>query len=122
VSGWIGVDLDGTLAEYNGWRGGEVGEPIKLMADRVKLWLSEGHDVRIMTARVAETGLRNHVGGVDDTTFANVQRAVIQDWTEKHFGVRLAVTATKDFGMVELWDDRCVQVLPNTGIRADGKP
>lgn len=27
-----------------------------------------------------------------------------------------------DFAMVELWDDRCVQVIPNTGKRADGKP
>ena len=24
--------------------------------------------------------------------------------------------------MVDLWDDRCVQVIPNTGLRVDGKP
>ena len=23
----------------------------------------------------------------------------------------------KDYGMIELWDDRAVQVVPNTGIR-----
>lgn len=120
--GWIGVDLDGTLAEYNGWRGGEIGEPITLMADRVRMWLFEGRDVRIFTARVAETGLQNQIGGVDDATFAEAQRKVIQDWTEKHFGKRLPVTAMKDFGMIELWDDRAIQVFPNTGMRADGKP
>ena len=27
----------------------------------------------------------------------------------------------KDYGMVELWDDRAVQVKPNTGERVDGK-
>lgn len=115
MSGWIGVDLDGTLAEYGGWTGGSVGEPIAAMAFRVRKWLAEGHDVRIFTARVAETGLRNQIGGVDDKTFAEAQRVVIQDWCEKHFGVRLPVTATKDFGMVELWDDRAVRVKANEG-------
>jgi hypothetical protein len=27
----------------------------------------------------------------------------------------------KDYAMHELWDDRAVQVIPNTGVRADGK-
>ena len=36
-SGWIGVDLDGTLAEYHGWKGSEhIGPPIPLMVERVK--------------------------------------------------------------------------------------
>ena len=34
-SGWIGVDFDGTLATYNGWNDGKLGEPIPLMVDRV---------------------------------------------------------------------------------------
>jgi hypothetical protein len=120
MSGWIAVDLDGTLAHYLGWNGGEIGRPIDLMAERVRRWISEGKDVRIFTARVAETGLRNQVGGADDKTFADAQREVIQAWCELHFGKRLPVTATKDFGMIELWDDRCVQIVQNTGIRADG--
>lgn len=38
--GWIGVDLDGTLAVYKGWNGPEhIGEPIPIMIDRVKLWI-----------------------------------------------------------------------------------
>ena len=35
--GWIGVDLDGTLAMYDQWAGaGHIGEPIPLMVERVK--------------------------------------------------------------------------------------
>lgn len=39
----------------------------------------------------------------------------IEQWCLKHIGVVLEVTNVKDFGMVELWDDRCVRVLKNTG-------
>lgn len=120
MGGWIGVDLDGTLAHYEHWVEGTIGEPIVAMAERVKAWLAKDTDVRIFTARVAETGLRNQVGGIDDASFADAQRSLIQDWCEKHFGKRLPVTATKDFGMVELWDDRAVQIICNTGKRADG--
>ena len=107
MSGWIGVDLDRTLAHYTGWGNGQIGEPIPAMASRVRNWIAAGREVRIFTARVGETGLA--------TTFAQAQRSQIQDWCEKHFGVRLAVTATKDFGMVELWDDRAVRVKANVG-------
>ena len=51
--GWIGIDLDGTLAEYDGWKGVEhIGKPIPSMVERVKAWIIEGKDVRIFTARV----------------------------------------------------------------------
>lgn len=112
MSGWIGVDLDATLAYYDGWKSPEhIGEPIPKMAERVKNWLSEGREVRIFTARVSSSYPKGH------PRYRDVEkvRADIQDWTEKHFGVRLIVTNEKDFGMVELWDDRCVQVQPNTG-------
>ena len=34
---WIGFDLDGTLAEYDGWKGIEhIGKPIKPMCDLIK--------------------------------------------------------------------------------------
>ncbi len=36
----------------------------------------------------------------------------------KHIGKELEITNVKDFGMIELWDDRAVQVIPNTGITA----
>ena len=101
ISGWIGVDLDGTLAEYHGWNDGKIGEPIPLMVDRVLKWIAEGTTVKIFTARVC-TG---------DTE----QIALIKSWCKMFIGRELEVTATKDFAMIELWDDRCVQVIPNTG-------
>ncbi len=115
MSGWIGVDFDGTLAHYTGWNGGVLGEPVKDMQHRVLDWLNAGHEVRIVTARVAETGLRNEVGGLDDKRFADTQREAIEAWCQTHLGRKIPVTAQKDFGMVELWDDRAVQVEANTG-------
>lgn len=106
--GWIGVDLDGTLAHYDEWAGiDNIGEPIPAMVERVKQWLADGIEVRIVTARVG-----------------NGQRAIfyIEQWLADVFGQVLPVTATKDFKMIELWDDRCVQVEKNTGRRMDGEP
>ena len=106
MSGWIGVDLDGTLAEYNGWKGPDnIGATIKPMLTRVLHWLESGREVRIFTARAC---VPEQIGPV-------------KDWCLRHIGVELPVTNEKDFGMIELWDDRCVQVVPNTGMRADGK-
>jgi len=107
MSGWIGVDLDGTLAEYGGWQGPDhIGAPIELMAARVRGWLLSRRDLRIFTARA----------GVPE------QIPPIEQWCLRNFGQVLPVTDRKDFAMVELWDDRCVQVIPNTGMRADGAP
>lgn len=108
MNGWIGVDLDGTLAAYESWRGIQhIGPPIPAMVDRVKTWLSEGKKVKIFTARVCQAQ--------DGFTIEQIA-GFVQDWTEKHLGARLEVTNKKDFAMVDLWDDRCTQVLPNTGI------
>ncbi len=116
MSGWIGVDFDGTLATYGTWLGPEhMGEPIGPMVERVKRWLAEGREVRIFTARVGACGRTNGDGNSDDEAFANQQRAQIERWCLQHIGQVLPVTATKDFGMLELWDDRAVQVRPNTG-------
>lgn len=109
--GWIGVDLDGTLAHYDGWRGPEhIGAPIKRMVDRIKGWLEAGHTVKIFTARV---------GGPPEE--AEPAREHIEAWTFAIFGQVLEVTSRKDYGMIQLWDDRAVQVIPNTGLRADGQ-
>ena len=106
--GWIGVDLDGTLANYDEWRGVEhIGSPIPAMLERVKRWLKEGQEVRIFTARVA---------GIDHLQ----ARHYIRKWCREHVGFELPITATKDYGCIEIWDDRAVQVVPNTGVRADG--
>ena len=103
---WIAVDLDGTLAEY-----GElvseyhIGKPIQPMLDRVKRWLADGVDVRIFTARVCE-----HEDVDVDTV-----RAHIEAWCVEHIGRVIPITNVKDYGMVQLWDDRAVAVNPNKG-------
>lgn len=117
-SGWIGVDLDGTLAEYAGWKGPDhIGAPIPLMVERVKAKISEGVEIRIVTARVGCSERTNEDGVVDGSDFAFQQAALISDWCEKHIGRRLKVTASKDFAMIELWDDRAIQFVMNTGVR-----
>jgi len=109
---WIGVDLDETLAEYNGGFGLLViGKPIPKMVNRIKKWLEAGEEVKIVTARLGKATLQ-----VCNEREENVVKA-IQDWTEEHIGERLEVTCEKDIGMVELWDDRAIQVLPNKGDR-----
>lgn len=118
--GWIGVDLDGTLAEYEGWQGIEkIGAPIPLMLDRVKAWVAAGQEVRIMTARAFRLLLPSH-----DPEYKEGADAVrhIHTWLVANGLPKLKVTCVKDFSMIQLWDDRCVQIIPNTGVRADGLP
>ena len=115
-SGWIGVDLDGCLAHYTSWLDGEVGEPIPAMLERVKRWLAEGREVRIVTARVGLCeGRSEESQRVADAEFEAEQRAIIEAWCEKHVGQKVPITASKDFRMIELWDDRVVPVEKNTG-------
>lgn len=105
--GWIGVDLDGTLAHYDGWNGpGHIGEPVPAMLERVKRWVGEGHDVRIFTARV---------DGRQPAAVVAAVRKSIEDWCLKHIGKVLPITNVKDFTMDELYDDRAIHVSPNTG-------
>lgn len=110
ANGWIGVDLDGTLARNDddslAWE--EIGAPIAPMVRRIREWLAAGQEVRIMTARVCW-------GDPDNS------RQQIEEWCFKLFGQKLEVTSEKDYEMLELWDDRAVQVIRNTGRRADGR-
>jgi hypothetical protein len=101
TKGWIGVDLDGTLAKYDGWQGEDhIGNPIPLMTAKVRQWLKLHEDVRILTARA---GNGEH------------SIAVVRAWCKRHLGRELPVTDRKDFQMRELWDDRAVRVQTNTG-------
>lgn len=94
--GWIGVDLDGTLAEYDEFRGNDhVGKPIEPMVRQVRMWLQEGRDVRIFTARQPHP--------------------IIRKFSFDNFGVILPITNIKDPHMQALYDDRAVGVRRNTG-------
>lgn len=106
---YIAVDLDGTLAHYDGWKDSlHIGEPIAPMVDKVKKWLEEGTKVKIMTARI--TPVNGHPFDKEATVKA------IEIWCETHIGQKLEVTNQKDYYMLQLWDDRCVQVISNEGI------
>src|SRR5215203_2623044 len=118
-NGWIGVDLDGTLAFYDEWRGPlHIGDPIPKMLERVKRWLQDGREVRIFTARVQRQtpGVSPATHGPNEPSpdLTRVEEAIRQ-WCKEHIGCVLPITCCKDYGMIELWDDRCVQVIPNTG-------
>ena len=105
MNGWIGCDFDSTLAFHDGSTM-ELGPPIPRMLERVKSWLAAGIEVKIVTARVA---LNNPI----DYNAQQVRK--IKAWCIKYLGQELDVTCSKDFRMLELWDDRCVQVEMNTG-------
>lgn len=109
--GWIGVDFDGTLAVYDKWEGATAtGEPITPMVERVKGWIADGMNVRIVTARVYAPN--NNARRQREAAESMI---AIQNWCFVQFGKFLPVTCVKDFAMIELWDDRCVQLERNTG-------
>ena len=98
MSGWIGVDFDGTLAVY-GVGPGADGAPVPAMLARIKQWVDQGIEVRIVTARAE----------------CPIQTGRVEDWLIDHGLPPLIVTNKKDFGMIQLWDDRAVAVEANTG-------
>ena len=107
-SPWIGVDLDGTLAHDLGNRREnrcleQIGSPIKPMLNRLRKWLAEGKTVKIFTARASSPK----------------QVVMIKKWLASYGLPDLEVTNVKDLRMVELWDDRCVQVMTNLGEPID---
>lgn len=111
-NGWIGVDFDGTLAEYHGWEGELVlGPPVPAMVARVQRWLDAGYEVRVVTARAFGEG-----GSIKPEVVE-----ALDAWTLKYVGRKLPITASKDFGMIELWDDRVVQVMQNLGEPVPGQ-
>lgn len=115
MASWIGVDLDGTLAHYEGWQGPlHIGPPVPRMLARVKRWLSEGKEVRIFTARASS-------GGRISEEECRAVRLAIEEWCLEHVGQILPITNVKDYEMVSLWDDRAVQVVPNMGLTYSGQ-
>ena len=99
--GWIGVDLDGTLAKHlpGKYRPTKIGDPIPKMVARIRRWVGHGKKVKIFTARA------------DDEIAVNA----IKKWLKDNELPDLEVTNLKDKGMSEFWDDRAVGVKKNTG-------
>ena len=131
--GWYGFDLDGTLAKYDKWEGiDHIGEPVKPMVDLIRKMHDEGKVVKILTARVAPKEkpeikpnpyLENHltIESPDDMPWAVhaeawTAREFIQDWCYRVLGFVPEIVYQKDHLMLELYDDRVKQVVPNEGF------
>ncbi len=98
---WVGVDLDGTLAKYDGWVGEDhIGEPIPLMMAFVKRLVREGKRVKIFTARASDPE----------------KIPPVKKWLERNGLGDLEVTNVKDQNMTMLYDDRAAKVIANTGV------
>jgi len=107
MKAWIGFDLDGTLAKYDKWEGPcVIGEPILPMIEELKRISATGMGVKIFTARVYgdESG--------------EIVKAV-QKWCFENIGKTYEVTCVKDYGMISLYDDRCISVKRNSGTWVD---
>lgn len=140
--GWYGFDLDGTLAKYDGWKGiDHIGEPVKPMVDLIKRMHDEGKVVKIMTARVSPRLCgETHAQGCRcghceeeaskppvlqeqylvklDENGVSVKRTAsdyIREWCQKNLGFVPEIVYQKDHLMLELYDDRVKQVVPNEG-------
>lgn len=95
-----GVDLDGTLAEYDGWKGeGHVGKAIPKMLDRVKKWIDDGIRIVIFTARAQDPEK------IPD----------IKEWLKNNGLEGLEITNIKTHDISRIYDDRAIQVRRNEG-------
>lgn len=102
---WIGIDLDGTLAEVGRDNLGEIGKPISKMMNRVKKWLDDGeYEVRIFTARAGDAQQENK----------------IRKWLKDNDLPELLITNLKDRDMLSIWDDKAVRVERNSGEICSG--
>lgn len=103
---WVGVDFDGTWSSTD--NPGHfvppypLGEATPLMTLRVRIMRKAGLRVKLFTARAASPEAVSK----------------LQIWMEKAIGEVLEVTDRKDYQMIRFFDDRALQVVPNTGRMA----
>lgn len=124
TEGWIGVDLDGTLAQYDHYRGSDhIGAPVVPMLKKVLWHLEQGHELKIFTARVSPAAITANAK-TDEEAEDQLRKVVtaIVDWCIQFIGRPIAITHSKDYRMMYCYDDRCVQMVTNQGVRSDGKP
>ena len=137
--GWYGFDLDGTLAKYDGWKGiDHIGEPVKPMVELIKRMHDEGKVVKIVTSRVSPrknpewrfNPYRRRPEYASGDGPVDAERGVlwafynrkewgatefVADWCQHYLGFIPEIVYRKDLLMLELYDDRAKQVVPNEG-------
>lgn len=130
IPGWVGFDLDATLAHYDGWKGADhVGAPVPAMIELIKNMRAAGDEVRIFTARVwpiltvitPDWQIPTELHWVEARVVNSlISIRAIRGWCLEHIGEVLPITCVKDYAMIALYDDRAIQVEANTG-RVIGK-
>lgn len=102
----IALDLDGTLAFYDKWRGiDHIGEPIPEMMKKVRKWIEDGDDIEIFTARVS--------GDANEATLATWH---IDQWLRKHDLPPFTISCIKKKKYDLFMDDRAISVVKNRGV------
>lgn len=98
---FIATDLDKTLAYQSGDQtdSDAIGPPIPEMQKRVMGWIDEGKKVKILSARASNPK----------------KISQIKAWLLKNGFPSLEATNIKEPEMIELYDDKAVAVIPNTG-------
>lgn len=100
-NGKIAVDLDGTLAKYDGWKGPQhIGELVLPMYHRILNWLADGYEVVIFTARIHKN---------------KEAEDYLRKWLDEIGLFDVGITNIKTPEIIELWDDRAIGVEFNTG-------
>ena len=101
----IAVDLDGTLAHYDSWKGiDHIGPVVPEVANAMELAQREGADIWIFTSRVSDPADAEQAG------------KVVHNWLVKNNFQFEGITAVKHKFFTEFWDDRAVQVIRNSGM------
>ena len=99
---WIGVDLDGTLAEAEPWKGFDhIGKPVPMMMKRLKNMAGYGLPGKDCNCPSSKSGARD----------SSNPRLV-----KKNGLPELEITSHDDMDMRE-YDDRCVQVVQIRVVR-----
>jgi len=107
----IALDLDGTLAYYDGWKGDDhIGEPISRMVNKLYGWIEKGYKVTLFTARVSSRDLDQNAYALHHIT----------KWFSKHDLPQLDVTSNKLKSFTHFVDDRAIAVITNTGKTIGG--
>jgi hypothetical protein len=100
---WIGVDLDGTLAEHlPEFDISKIGPPIPAMVNTVKSYLANGKKVKIFTARASL------IFDLDWDEYNAQVKEPIDEWCRIHIGEALPITCSKDFYTIGIVDDIAV--------------
>jgi hypothetical protein len=87
---WVGFDFDGVLVEFPG-PGEPYGRDIPTMVNLLRLFIENGRQVKILSARAGNPA----------------SKAIVQDWLEYH-NIDIQITDKKDFSLACIIDDLAV--------------